>query len=252
VLPVVDGVVQPPSDSTTWEGTGPIADRQERAHAHCLVEGPDGRLVAADLGSDQVFFYDFDRSAGRLSGLPSDRVAMPPGSGPRHVAFSSDGEFLYVVNELASTVVTLSRSGAGRRFEVVQVISTLPPGTKLISYAAGIAISPNGRFLFASNRGHDSIMAYGIHRTTGQLEQIGAHPAGGRTPRSFALDPSGSCLVVANQDSHNLTVLRVDRQTGALAETGVTVSTGSPTCVQIRQLSAAGGRRDPRAESVRT
>ena len=123
VLPVADGVIGPATSGAMREGSGPVADRQERSHAHCLVEAPDGRLVAADLGTDEVAFYDFDAEAGRLGATPAYSVALPPGSGPRHVAFSADGSHLFIINELASTIATLSRGRAGRRFELEGVVS---------------------------------------------------------------------------------------------------------------------------------
>jgi 6-phosphogluconolactonase len=239
VLPVIDGSISPASDSAMRAGTlGPIADRQERTHAHCLVEAPDGRLVAADLGTDEVLFHDFDPAAGRIGREPAERVGLPPGSGPRHVAFSSDGHRLYVLNELASTVAILVRSGAAAPFRLDQVVSTLPAGAAGSgNRAAGIVLSPDGRLLFASNRGHDSIMAYRVDGADGRLDPVGTHPSGGRTPRSFAVDPSGRFLVVANQDGHNLTALRIDAATGALSGAGV-VAMNSPMCVMIARMTS--------------
>jgi 6-phosphogluconolactonase len=233
VLPVGNGLIGPVADSVTRAGSGPVADRQERSHAHCLLEMTDGRLVTADLGTDEVAFYSFDAVDGTMSRAPVATVALPPGSGPRHLVWSRDGLHLYVVNELASTLSVVARHDAPSAFRVVQTISTLPPDRTPSNRAAGVAITPAGRFLYASNRGDDSVMAFRIAPATGLLQQIGAQSSGGRTPRSFDIDPAGRFLVVANQDGHNLTVLAIHPDTGALSDAGIQVPIGSPTCVRI-------------------
>jgi 6-phosphogluconolactonase len=232
ILPLHDGLIGPPSDSVLRKGVGPDPDRQERSHAHCLLQTPDGRLVTADLGTDEVAFYDFEASSGKISAEPVENVRLPARSGPRHVAWSRDGHRIYVVNELASTVACLRRAGPGGSFEVAQVISTLPVGFDAENRAAGVAITPNEQFLYASNRGHDSVMAFRI-AADGRLKQIGAHASGGRIPRSFEIDPTGRFLVVANQGGDNLVVLAIDPSEGSLSDTGLRHQTGSPMCVKI-------------------
>jgi 6-phosphogluconolactonase len=236
VLPVESGVIKPASSSVIRIGTGPNPERQERSHAHCLVEMPDGRLVTADLGTDEVAFYRYDSSAGVMSEAPVEVVAMPPGSGPRHLVCSEDGCRIYVLNEMVQTVALLVRGGQDEAFGVAQIISTLPEGAETGGTSAGIALSADGRFLFASNRGHDSIMAFRVEAGSGQLTQVGACPSGGRTPRTFAIDPSGRFLIVANQDGHTLTILRIDPTTGALADNGTKLEMSSPMCVCVTRI----------------
>ncbi|WP_158803477.1 MULTISPECIES: lactonase family protein [unclassified Acidisoma] len=236
VLPLDAGTIKPASDSVVRAGTGPNAERQERSHAHCLVETPEGRLVAADLGTDEVAFYNFDAEAGRMSEEPVEVIAMPPGSGPRHLVCSKDGARIYVLNEMAQTVTLLTRPGEGRSYEIAQSVSTLPEGADTSGTSAGIVLSPDGRFLFASNRGHDSIMAFRIDPGSGRLTQIGACASGGRTPRTFAIDPSGGFLIVANQEGHNLTILQIDQATGALADNQTSIELSSPMCVSVALL----------------
>jgi 6-phosphogluconolactonase len=224
------------SNSVTRAGTGPNTERQERSHAHCLVETPDGRLVTADLGTDEVAFYDFDAEVGRLSEEPAEIVSMPPGSGPRHLVCSEDGARIHILNEMTQTVALLVRAGLGKPYEIAQTISTLPEGADTSGTSAGIVLSLDGRFLFTSNRGHDSIMAFRVDIGSGRLTQIGACASGGLTPRTFAIDPSGRFLIVANQEGRNLTILRIDQATGALTDNQTSVELNSPMCVCVALL----------------
>jgi 6-phosphogluconolactonase len=236
VLPLEAGTIKPASNSVMRAGTGPNDERQERSHAHCLVESPDGRLVTADLGTDEVAFYAFDAEAGRIGEAPVEIVVMPAGSGPRHLVCSEDGARVHVLNEMAQTVALLVRTGKGKPYEIAQIISTLPEGADTSGTSAGIVLSPDGRFLFTSNRGHDSIMAFRVDSGSGRLAQIGACASGGRTPRTFAIDPSGRFLIVANQEGHNLTILRIDQATGALSDNDTSVALNSPMCVSVALL----------------
>ena len=247
VLPVDDNGIRPAMTAAMRSGNGPVADRQERAHAHCMVMGPDGLIAVADLGTDDVSFYRLDEAAGALRG-PVSRVVLPPGSGPRHVVFAGDGRTLYVVNELACTAAVLRRDAFGDDLALVQIVSSLPDGADLGSRAAGLALSPNGRHLFVSNRGHDSVASFAVETATGRLSFRGTWPSGGTTPRSLTIDPSGRFVVVANQDGDNLTVLRIDANTGALTATGGGVATASPMCIAIVRLVTAPqwpGRQSP-------
>lgn len=239
VLPVEDGMIRPASSSARRVGRGALSDRQEQAHAHCLLEAPDGRLVAADLGTDEIAFYAYDSDAGRMRGEPSEVVRLPPGSGPRHVVINRDGSCVYVINEMAESVVVLSRTSAGERYRIVQEISSLPPGVLAgdpSCGSAGIVLALHERFLFVSNRGQDSIMSFQVNPADGLLRQVGACASGGRTPRAFAVSPSGNFLIVANQDGHNLTVLRFDPTTGVLSDNGTAYSIKSPMCVAATSL----------------
>jgi 6-phosphogluconolactonase len=158
------------------------------------------------------------------------------GAGPRHLAFSADARFLYVINELQSTVVTYSYNVETGGLRELQTISTLPQVFRGNSTAAEIEIHPSGNFLFASNRGDDSVAVFAINSSTGALTLVDIVPSGGKTPRNFAIDPTGSWLIVANQDSDNVVVFRIDRKTGRLNSTEETAKVPSPTCLKFVPL----------------
>ena len=156
-----------------------------------------------------------------------------PGAGPRHLVFSSDGQFLYVINELQSTVVTYSYTAAAGALHELQTVSALPKGFSGANTAAEIEIHPSGKFLFASNRGDDSVAVFAIDSHAGTLTHVETDPTGGKTPRNFAIDPSGSWLLAANQDSDNIVIFRIDRKTGHLTRTGDVLQAPSPECVKF-------------------
>jgi len=191
--------------------------------------------VVADLGLDQLLVYGFDAAKGTLGAKPQI-VTASPGAGPRHLVFSSDGRFLYAVNELQSTVVTYSYDSATGALHELQTISTLPKGFSGSNTAAEIEIHPSGQFLFASNRGDDSIAVFAIDSLKGTLTQVETHATGGKTPRNFAIDPTGSWLLAANQDSNDIVVFRIDRKTGSLIPTGDLFQVSSPTCLKFVAL----------------
>jgi 6-phosphogluconolactonase len=233
VFPVEDGGrLGACSQTLAHEGRGADPRRQEGPHAHCATLSPDNRFVlSCDLGTDQVIVYGLDPVRGALS--PKRAVPLPPGSGPRHMAFHPDGRHAYVVNELASTVAVFSYDASEGGLERTQLLSALPDGHAGRSAAAGIGVHPSGRFLYASNRGHDSLAAFSIDGATGRLTPAGHEPARGRTPRHFAIDPSGRFLVAANQESGALAVFRIDPRTGRLSflrSAGVPV----PMCILFR------------------
>lgn len=238
VLPIeADGRLRPASDFIQHHGSGPNRGRQEKAHAHGIAISPDNRFaLVADLGSDRIFVYRFDAKSGKLRPNDPPSIHAAPGAGPRHVAFHPNGKFVYPINELASTVTMMSYDAEHGRLEAHQSISTLPPDAKLPATgntAAELAIDPTGRFLYGSNRGHDTLAMFSIDRETGRLTTIGYQPTGGRTPRGFAIDPSGKWLVVGNQDSSDVRVFGIDRRSGLLTPTGVSVSVEKPACVEI-------------------
>ncbi|MBB4301651.1 6-phosphogluconolactonase [Rhodobium orientis] len=233
VFPVrEDGGLQPASASVKHEGSGPNPDRQRVPHPHSTVASPENDLISvADLGCDRLFHYAFDSATGTLTPAADAETVLPPGAGPRHFLYAPDGHHLYVITELASTVVVYRRE-AGRLEGPISEISTLPAGFSGETLCADIQISADGRFLYGSNRGHDSIACFSADLESGALEAIGHTPCGGKIPRSFALTPSGRHMVVANQESDSLAVLAIDPETGLLSDTGWRLPVGSPTCVK--------------------
>ncbi len=222
-----DGGLAPAAASVRLDGPlGPIADRQERPHAHMVSEVPEGGAVLiADLGLDQVVAYALPAD-GTLVRTAS--VALPAGAGPRHIAQHANGRYVYVSNELDSTVsFVLRRSGS---MTVEQTLPTIRPGVE--SHGADIHLSPDGRFLYCSNRGEDSIACFMVDQATGQLTLQDITSSGGRTPRNFALTPSGRHVLVANQNGDAIVIFRRNEATGALTDSGRRIEIGTPVCVR--------------------
>jgi 6-phosphogluconolactonase len=235
VLPVGrDGRLSPATSVVRHSGSSAVAGRQDGPHAHSIDLDPARRLVlVADLGLDKLMAYRFDPVRGLLAPAASPFAALPPGSGPRHVALAPGGGFVYVVNELSSRVAAFAFGGAREALRSLGEVSTLPPGHTGENYPAEIAVSRDGRFLYVSNRGHDSIAAFAVE-TGGGLRPLGHTPTGGRWPRHFSLEAGGRFLLVANQRSDSVVVFRVDPATGALTPTPGKVSVEQPACVLVR------------------
>ncbi len=215
-------------------GTGPNTDRQESAHPHWIGTTPDDRFaLAADLGNDKLFVYQFDSKKGSLTPNDPPFAKLPPGSGPRHVAFHPNGKFVYVVNELLSTVSGFSLDSQLGVLTPLQTSSTLPAGFSGENDTAEIAVHPSGKFLLASNRGHDSIAVFSVNPNTGSLTAMADVPTQGKVPRSFEIDPTGSRLFVANQKSNNIVVFRIDTGTGSLTPTGQVLEAPSPVSLRF-------------------
>jgi 6-phosphogluconolactonase len=235
VLPVrADGSLGEAVDVEGGTGSGPNRERQESPHAHCvLLDRPNKFAYSCDLGTDRVMVYRFDARSGSLSPNAPPSVSMKPGAGPRHLAFHPKGHFVYVLNELDSTVTALAHDAARGTLRVMQTLSTLPAGFVGANTGADVHLTPDGRFLYSSNRGHDSIAGFAVHPQTGRLRAIGHTPTGGRTPRNFVIDPSGRFLLAANQKSDNIVTFRLDSSTGALNPTGQTAGVPSPVCLKL-------------------
>jgi len=232
VFPLLkDGRLGEATSFVQHKGSSVDPDRQQGPHAHAIALSPDNRFaVVADLGLDQLLIYSFDAAKGTLGAKPQI-VRTAPGAGPRHLAFSPNGRFLYVLNELQSTVGTYSYNAVTGDLHELQTITTLSKGLLGKNTAAEIEIHPDGRFLFASNRGEDSVAVFAIDPGTGALTHLDTAPTGGKTPRNFAIDPTGSWLLAANQDSDEIVVFRIDRKTGKLAPAGKKLQVSSPTCL---------------------
>ena len=235
VFPVrMDGSLEPASQVIQHAGSGPVADRQEGPHAHCIIADPTGCFaLAADLGIDKVMVYRIDLEAKRLEPADPPSADLAPGAGPRHLAFHPNGRWLYVTGELDSTLTVFAWDAERGRLQHVQAISTLPEGWQGINYPAEVAVASSGRFVYMSNRGHDSIAIFAMDETSGKLTLVGHEPTRGSFPRHFSLDPTGAIMLVANQDGDNVVVFRVDQVTGTLTPTGHAVEVPMPVCVRF-------------------
>jgi 6-phosphogluconolactonase len=208
--------------------------RQEGPHAHWINVSPDNRYaLSSDLGLDKVFVYRFDEQKGTLDPNDPPYAAVSPGSGPRHIAFAPNGRFVYLINELKSTITVFSYEPARGALRKLQAISTLPKGYQGQSDCAEIAVHPSGKFVYGSNRGHDSIAVFAADSKKGRLAPVERVSTQGKTPRHFAIDPTGAYLIVANQDSDSLVVFGIDRKTGRLTPTGQKLPVASPACVRF-------------------
>ena len=235
VLPVADdGSLGAASDFIQHQGSGIDPVRQKGPHAHAVTLDSSNRFVfIPDLGLDKLMAYRFDSHRGMLESNAVPWIKMKPGAGPRHVCLHPSGRFAYLVNELDSTVAALSYDERTGVFEYLQSISTLPEGFSGDSTCAEIQVSSSGMFVYASNRGHDSIVVYRIDLATGTLSCVGHESTGGKTPRSFGIDPSGRFLLVANQDSDSVVTFLVDGKTGALQPAGHVERVPTPVCVKF-------------------
>jgi len=216
------------------QDTGSSADKQRQSgpHAHSANISPDNKfMLLADLGLDKILVFHLDAAKGAITpnDPPFGRVA--PGSGPRHLAFSTNGKFVYVISEMACTVTAFHWDAAHGKLDEFQTISTIPAGTTGTRSTAEIAVHPNGRFLYGSNRGINTIALFDIDRASGKLTLVEGVPSGGKTPRNFAIDPTGAFLLAAHQDSDNIVGFKIDPKTGRLTPTGDSVEVGAPVCI---------------------
>ena len=236
VLPFASlGRLSPASAVYDHWGRGPVRSRQEGPHSHAAIFDPSGQFVfEADLGADLIHAYRFDAASGRLTPNEWFGSGLPPGAGPRHLAWNPSGRVLYAINELNSTVTAFHFNAWLGSIEPVQTVSTRPDGFTGPNSAAEIAVLPNGRFLYASNRGHDSLAVFSIDPATGRLTPAGHVSTGGKTPRHFAIDPTNRWLLAANQGSGSITIFRLDAATGQLSEAG-RVTVPDPVCLLFSQ-----------------
>ncbi len=207
--------------------------RQKEPHAHCIVVSPDNRFVyAADLGLDQVLCYRLDAAKGKITANQPPFARTPPGAGPRHLTFHPKGKLVYVINELSNSVTVFDYDSNTGALTSKQTISTLPKDFTGKSYCADLKITPNGRFLYGTNRGHDSIARYRIG-DDGRLTLLGIEPSRGKGPQNLAITPDGRLLLCANMPGNNVAVFRIDQQEGGLTAVGSPVAMPSPSCIRI-------------------
>lgn len=232
-----DGRLAPASSFVQHKGASANPKRQEGPHGHSInLDAANRFAVAADLGLDKLLVYRFDPAQGTLSPNEPPSASVAPGAGPRHFAFHPDGRHAYVINELANTVTAFDYDPERGVLKNVQTISTLPAGFQGTSYTAEVQVHPSGKFLYGSNRGHDSIAVFAIDTGTGKLTPLGHQPTQGKTPRNFGIDPTGTYLLAANQGSNNVVVFRIDGESGKLLPTGQTLDVPAPVCVKMMPL----------------
>ena len=233
VVPVgEDGKLGARSAFVQHEGSSVDKSRQESPHAHSInLDRANRRAFAADLGTDELVIYEFDRGRGTLE--RSGAVDIAPGSGPRHLAIRPDGKFLYLLNELKSTLTVIAYEPGSGDCEQLQTISTLPGDYRGANGTAEVQITPDGRFLYASNRGHDSLACFRIDADSGRLTLIEIQPTGGSAPRNFGIHPGGRFIIAANQNSDSLRVFAIDQASGELEDTGHSARCPKPVCVKF-------------------
>jgi 6-phosphogluconolactonase len=230
-----DGALLPRSALVRHTGSGPDRDRQEGPHVHMVTTDPDGRFVlAVDLGTDAVYTYRLAEAAGTLEAV--SRAAVPPGTGPRHLAFHPSGRYAYLVAELGDSVTVCGYDPATGTLTPGAAQPTVPPDDRRPgrNYPAEILVSPGGDFVYVSNRGHDSVARFAVTGGGAGLRLLDAVPSGGAYPRHIALTPSGTLLLAAHQNSGTVTAFHVDRRSGALTPAGGGLTTPSPVCVVPR------------------
>jgi 6-phosphogluconolactonase len=227
-----DGRLGPASAFIQHHGHGANPVRQEGPHCHMILASPDNRFVlVADLGLDKLFVYRFNSKRGTLTPNNPPFATVSPGSGPRHFAFDPTGHFVYLLSEVRSTLTAFAYNPARGSLHEMQTISALPEGFTGQNTAAEIAVSRSDRFLYASNRGADSLAVFAIDPQKHTLKPLEHVPSLGKTPRGFAIDPTGRYLVAANQDSDNIFVFRINPKTGELKPTGQALELSSPVSV---------------------
>jgi 6-phosphogluconolactonase len=231
-LPIqADGSLAEPSAVIQHQGSSINPQRQAGPHGHFITPDPDNRFaLACDLGLDQVLVYRFDPAKSSLVANAPPFAAVKPGSGPRHLAFHPSGRFVFLINEMGSTLTAFTYDAKRGALKELQTISTLPEAFAGNSTCAEVQVHPSGKFVYGSNRGHDSIAVFGFDAASGKLTCLEHQSTEGKTPRHFALDPAGHWLLAENQDSDNIVVFRVDSKTGRLSPTGQTVTVGAPVC----------------------
>ena len=235
VLPIEpDGSLGPVIDEVQHEGSSVDPERQKGPHAHAAVLDLAGNFAfGPDLGIDKVMIYKLDAESGKLTPGEQPWVESEPGVGPRHLTFHPSGRFAYLINELGSTMSTFTYDATSGRLEQIQTLSTLPDDFDGTNHTADIHISPSGKHIYGSNRGHDSIAVFSLDESSGMLERVQVVSTKGSSPRNFAIDPSGAFLLAANQETDSIVSFRRDDDTGMLSEIGHAVEVSMPVCLKM-------------------
>lgn len=229
-----DGRIREAFGFVQHSGSGPNERRQKGPHAHSVNFDSAGRFAfVADLGTDEVVVYRVDAAEGLFEPHVPRGAKLAPGAGPRHLAFHPSGRYAYVINELDNTIVAFSYDAAGGVLDQIQTVAALPPGFENESWTAEILVHPSGKYIYGSNRGHDSIVVFAVAED-GTLTLVEHQPTLGAHPRNFGIDPSGRVLIVANRDSDNLAPFLIDPDSGKLSPAGETYPISKPVCVRFR------------------
>ncbi len=233
-LPIkADGSLGEPASFSQHKGSSVNPQRQKEAHAHSIVHSPENRYAyAADLGTDQIFCYKLDPAAAKLTPNSPPFARSPAGAGPRHLTFHPDGKRLYAINELQNSVTVFDYDADSGTLTEKQTISTLPDGFKGTSYCADVKVTPDGRYLYGTNRGHDSIAVFRIG-ADGRLTRIAVEPSLGKGPQNLAITPDGHWLLCANMAGNNVAVFQIDPKTGRLTSAGGPTPQPSPSCIML-------------------
>ncbi|HEY9529461.1 MAG TPA: lactonase family protein [Anaerolineales bacterium] len=236
VFPIqADGRLGPATDIVQHSGSSVHPERQAGPHAHCILPDPTNRFaIVVDLGLDKFLVYEMDLERGRLNKYAE--VEIRAGAGPRHLTFHPSRKLAYLVNELNATLIGYRYDTETGSFEELQTVPALPDDFTGENLCAAIKISPDGKFIYASNRGHDSIVCFQIDENTGLLSYRSHASTGGKEPRDFAIDPSGHFLLAANQKSNTIVVFRIDAKSGDLSRTGHEVEISMPVCLKFVPL----------------
>lgn len=235
VLPIdVDGKLGPAISTIQHQGSSIHKVRQTGPHPHSInLDAANRFAFVADAGIDEICAYRFDTAAGTLAANDPPAFKTTPGAAPRHLAFHPNGNWAYVINELNSTVTAMRYDAARGVLETIHTVSTLPTEHAVENLTAEIIVHPTGKFLYGSNRGHDSIAIFAIDQNTGRLTPLCQHPAGGRTPCGFAIDPTARFLLSAHQDSDSIVVHQIDPVTGKLTRTSHQIKVPKPLCIKF-------------------
>ena len=229
-----DGSLGKATGFVQHEGSSIDPERQQGPHGHSINIDPTNTFAfAADLGIDKVLAYRINHDDGSLTPADSPYTRTPPGGGPRHFAFHPNGRHAYLLNEMGSSVTALHYDSSRGMLNEIETLTTLPDDFDGVNHCADIHVSPDGQFVYASNRGHDSIAVFGIDQDTGGLSFVGRVSSGGETPRNFALDPSGTYMLVSNQDTGNILTYRINYDTGMPEPTGHEVDVPAPVCIKL-------------------
>jgi len=227
-----DGKLNGPVDLQQHAGSGPVVNRQKSPHAHAIVLNPkETHVMASDLGIDKIISYEINKKSGVL--MQVNEFAATAGAGPRHLTFHPKKAFAFIINELNSTITSCSYTLNNAGLTEVMTVSSLPSDFQGDNSCADIHVSPDGAFLYGSNRGHDSIVIYKINQNSGKLEYVDHQNVKGETPRNFMIDPTGKFLLVANQNTNNIVVFKIDQENGKLKSNGVEVEVSKPVCLKM-------------------